>query len=89
MDESLSGRTRPFSILPLWKHLLVSSVLYALLLAAGCSSDYGETAENKGAGGPRKAWRVLGPGGGGAMFLPTVNPEDPDHVLLRCDMTGA
>jgi len=23
------------------------------------------------------------------MFLPTVNPEDPDNVFLRCDMTGA
>lgn len=23
------------------------------------------------------------------MFLPTVNPADPDHVFLRCDMTGA
>ncbi|MFC1614596.1 hypothetical protein ACFL5K_04800 [Gemmatimonadota bacterium] len=34
-------------------------------------------------------WRVLGPGGGGSMFLPTVNPHDPDNVLVRCDMTGA
>ena len=35
------------------------------------------------------SWRVLGPGGGGSMFLPTVNPNDPDTVLVRCDMTGA
>ncbi|HUU27707.1 MAG TPA: hypothetical protein VM123_07835 [archaeon] len=35
------------------------------------------------------SWRVLGPGGGGAMFSPTINPYDPDNVLLRCDMTGA
>jgi len=34
-------------------------------------------------------WRVLGPGGGGAMFIPTVDPFDPGHVLLACDMTGA
>ncbi len=33
-------------------------------------------------------WRILGPGGGGAMFLPTINPVDPDNVYLRCDMTG-
>jgi len=36
----------------------------------------------------RTGWRVIGPGGGGAMFLPTVNPADPDNVYLRCDMTG-
>ncbi len=35
------------------------------------------------------SWRVLGPGGGGSMFLPTINPNDPDNVLVRCDMTGA
>ncbi|MBW7996484.1 MAG: hypothetical protein FVQ81_07955 [Candidatus Glassbacteria bacterium] len=36
-----------------------------------------------------RTWQRLGPGGGGAMFLPTVNPADPDNVFLRCDMTGA
>jgi photosystem II stability/assembly factor-like uncharacterized protein len=35
------------------------------------------------------SWRILGPGGGGAMFLPTVSPHDPKDVVLRCDMTGA
>ena len=33
-------------------------------------------------------WRILGPGGGGAMFLPTVSPHDDDTVMLVCDMTG-
>jgi len=35
------------------------------------------------------SWRVVGPGGGGAMFIPTVDPFDSGHVLLACDMTGA
>ncbi|MCE5271233.1 hypothetical protein LLH00_08105 [bacterium] len=35
------------------------------------------------------SWRVVGPGGGGGQFLPTVNPADPDNVFERCDMTGA
>ena len=35
------------------------------------------------------AWRVLGPGGGGAQFNPTVSPVDPNLVLVSCDMTGA
>jgi photosystem II stability/assembly factor-like uncharacterized protein len=35
------------------------------------------------------AWRVIGPGGGGAQFQPTVSPHDPKRVLVACDMTGA
>lgn len=31
----------------------------------------------------------LGPGGGGAMFHPTISPRDPNTVLVACDMTGA
>lgn len=31
----------------------------------------------------------LGPGGGGAMFNPTISPHDPNAVLVSCDMTGA
>ncbi|HZR66728.1 MAG TPA: hypothetical protein VFA85_16420 [Terriglobales bacterium] len=31
----------------------------------------------------------LGPGGGGAMFNPTISPHDPNTVLISCDMTGS
>jgi len=34
-------------------------------------------------------FRVIGPGGGGAMFHPTISPHDPQTVLVSCDMTGA
>lgn len=34
-------------------------------------------------------FKVLGPGGGGAMFNPTISPHDPDTVLVSCDMTGS
>lgn len=34
-------------------------------------------------------FRVLGPGGGGAMFNPTISPHDPNTVLVSCDMTGS
>ncbi len=34
-------------------------------------------------------WKVIGPGGGGAQFLPTISPHDPRTALVRCDMTGA
>ena len=35
------------------------------------------------------AWRILGPGGGGAQFHPTVSPHSPATALVACDMTGA
>ena len=35
------------------------------------------------------AWQIIGPGGAGGMFLPTVSPHDPNLVLEHCDMTGA
>jgi photosystem II stability/assembly factor-like uncharacterized protein len=34
-------------------------------------------------------FKVIGPGGGGAMFHPTVSPHDADTVVVNCDMTGA
>ena len=34
-------------------------------------------------------WRVIGPGGGGGIFSPTISPHDPRSVLVGCDMTGA
>src|SRR5437868_5551394 len=34
-------------------------------------------------------FRVVGPGGGGAMFNPTISPHDPGTVLVSCDMTGS
>jgi photosystem II stability/assembly factor-like uncharacterized protein len=34
-------------------------------------------------------WRVIGPGGGGAQFIPRVSPHDPNLILVGCDMTGA
>jgi photosystem II stability/assembly factor-like uncharacterized protein len=34
-------------------------------------------------------WSVIGPGGGGAQYLPTISPHDPSVVLVACDMTGS
>jgi hypothetical protein len=32
---------------------------------------------------------VIGPGGGGGHFAPTISPHDPNVVLAACDMTGS
>lgn len=34
-----------------------------------------------------KAWKIIGPGGGGALYYPTVSPHDSNIVLASCDMT--
>src|SRR5580692_12073936 len=34
-------------------------------------------------------WRLVGPGGGGAQYNPSISPLDPNIVLLSCDMGGA
>jgi photosystem II stability/assembly factor-like uncharacterized protein len=38
---------------------------------------------------PPAAWRIIGPGGGGSMFHPTVSPHDPRTAVVACDMTGS
>src|SRR6266478_5404649 len=35
------------------------------------------------------AWRVIGPGGGGAQFNPTISPRDPRLIFVSSDMTGS
>jgi photosystem II stability/assembly factor-like uncharacterized protein len=56
--------------------LLLRIAVAALLLAEGGDSRPGE-------------FRIIGPGGGGAMFHPTVSPHDQSTVLVSCDMTGS
>src|SRR4051812_46728729 len=34
-------------------------------------------------------WERIGPGGGGATFLPTFSYDDPSKFIVRCDMTGS
>ena len=34
-------------------------------------------------------WRVIGAGGGGAMFTPAISPLNSDLAFVSCDMTGS
>jgi len=64
------------------------SIVLALSAAAcGKKTAPQETAPVEAA--PVSAWRVIGPGGGGGQFIPTINPADSNNVFIRCDMTGA
>jgi photosystem II stability/assembly factor-like uncharacterized protein len=62
----------------------LSFLALASLLAAHCAAGQ--------APGPAPrpdAWKIIGPGGGGTTASPTISPNDPKLVVLRCDMTGA
>ncbi len=32
------------------------------------------------------SWQSVGPGGGGALFQPSINPHDGDEIFVGCDM---
>ncbi len=65
-------------------------ILLALCSILLVSQNWNRPTEAKLAGAePVRGWEILGPGGGGAMFFPTVSPHDANLVLVRCDMTGA
>jgi len=65
---------------------LLSTTLAAATLAFGLPAVRGAAVIQKAEKG---RWRVIGPGGGGAQYRPTVSPHDPNTVLVACDMTGS
>lgn len=34
------------------------------------------------------SWKIIGPGGGGTTYFPTISPHDSRFVVEHCDMTG-
>src|ERR1700747_1929641 len=56
-------------------YLLPRLALITLLVCAGDARPGG--------------FHLVGPGGGGEMFHPTISPHDANTVLVNCDMTGA
>ncbi len=71
---------------------LLCLALAALVLISSCNqvesnSDQADQTSNP--NGRNDEWGFIGPGGGGAMFNPAINPADPDHAFVACDMTGS
>ena len=68
--------------------LILAAFSMQALLVSGCGTGQQKAPEQQPAPAPQ-VWKVIGPGGGGGQFLPTINPADPNNVFVRCDMTGA
>lgn len=62
--------------------LKIFTLLIVLILFNSCSN-------NSNINGRNDQWGFIGPGGGGAMFNPSINPSDPDNIFVSCDMTGS
>ena len=67
------------------KRLVGTSFFWTLILAiiCGCRSDQPPKQANV------SDWVKIGPGGGGATFIPTFSYETDQQFLVRCDMTGS
>ena len=77
--REMACRNRPRFTTVMPSRCIVLGLLFAFLPAA-LAFD----------GAPRyDRWEVIGPGGGGGIFLPTISPHDANLLLVSCDMTGA
>jgi len=77
---------------------LVACLFLAVLVPAGdghCGGTGGGAAsrgnhtEEAAVRAKTTEWQSVGLSGGGAMYLPTFSPADPNWMLLSCDMSGA
>lgn len=64
---------------------LFKKALILIVVAAACKTPEKETIKQ----GADNNWTKLGPGGGGATFIPTFSPQNTNKFLVRCDMTGS
>ncbi len=73
---------------PPFKQAFFMTAVYTVLSLAftGCMNPGKADIPKK--SDPAAGWKVIGPGGGGGLFDPTIDPADPDHVMMRCDMTA-
>lgn len=60
-----------------------------ILLFVGITACQSPQQEKTSVASKKSDWEKLGPGGGGATFIPTFSFQNPEKFLLRCDMTGS
>jgi len=62
---------------------VVTHVTLVLILVCVCAPLHSAP------GAPSSHWELVGPGGGGSLFEPTISPRDPNRIVVACDMTGS
>lgn len=62
----------------------ILAIVMFLMAAASCSLPQESVPAARSSG-----WVKLGPGGGGATFIPTFSYTTADKFMVRCDMTGS
>ncbi|MCW3118408.1 MAG: exo-alpha-sialidase, partial [Chitinophagaceae bacterium] len=58
---------------------------YIIIFSAQCQRNFSTSNVKDSA----VNWEKIGPGGGGATFIPTFSYHSAENFLLRCDMTGS
>ena len=66
-------------------NIFVTSLICMAALLISCQSA--STVSTAKSDSPQ--WEKIGPGGGGAIFIPTFSYHSEGKFLLRCDMTGS
>ena len=74
----------PYKYTIRWKEWM----LFLLVLNIACT-EKAPHSEFRDVKPQQKGWTVIGPGGGGGVFIPTISPFDNDLVFAKGDMTGA
>jgi len=65
-------------------------LLFLLIIATACGDiSPGQNDKESSSSTYGKNWKRIGPGGGGATFMPTFSYDDANRFMIRCDMTGA
>jgi photosystem II stability/assembly factor-like uncharacterized protein len=70
-------------------HIFVLAILLSACSASEKENNNDGTQSKRNPSGRNDEWSLVGAGGGGAMFTPTISPHNSDLVFVSCDMTGS
>lgn len=72
----------------LFRLLAQPGILILSVIIVACNGKNSLPAGQTGNSG-EKEWKIVGPGAGGGVFIPTISPFDTSLVFSKGDMTGA
>src|SRR5205085_7650694 len=88
MDSAERHVTHQMYFMMMTKRLIITGIqsLALLLLLLRCSNSSIPSIAEK---DKKVDWEKIGPGGGGATFIPTFSYNNDEKFFVRCDMTGS